>query len=232
MKPFPFLVVLAFGAIIGCSAQPTIVPLAKIETPMVLKISTDVPTTSAPTVASAPKSPSPSLTAPSTPSRLTPPATTIPSPGLTQTPPAATGVPATQTQASALPSGTTKTYSNAKLGITLDYPGDWSVTESANGAKFTSPRGETIDLGLVDTHNQLPEDFLIETQLPNMRCLNSTNLHGVTIRNCLDTVSFSYTAHLILKLPNGVTRLVVIYMRAKSPNPVFDAMIASARITP
>lgn len=220
MKGFLFWVVLTIGVIAGCSTQPTMTPPSKSETPTASTRSTNIPTAIAPTV----PSPAPSLSVTSTPSR------TAPNPGIIQTP-TPTSALSPQAQATARPGVTTKTYTNPKPGIALDYPSDWTVSESGTGTRFTSPQGTTIDLTWVETQNQSPVDFLVETQLPNTRCLNSTNPHGIAVRNCLDTIAFSYNANLILKLPNNTTRLVSLTMRSKSPNPVFDSMIASARIT-
>ena len=229
MKISPWLAALAFSIIIGCSAQPLVAPAPGTAT-RVLQMPEATPT-----VVALVASPAPTTIASGLPTRSTlsstSPFATIGSSRVTQTPAIALSVPSQQTQATMLPVATTKTYTNTRLGIALDYPSDWTVSESADGAKFTSPQGATIDLALVDTQNQSPEYFLVEMQLPNTRCLNSANPHGVTVRNCLDTVSFSYNANLILKLSNNTTRLVSLTMRGKSPNPVFDAMIASVRIT-
>jgi hypothetical protein len=118
------------------------------------------------------------------------------------------------------------------LQVALDYPPDWSVREQAAGVTFTSPQGVEILLAPVDTGGIAPQDYLDETLLPNMRCTSDTNAHGVAVRICLDTISFSYTASLTLKASGGAGRLLSLSTRARANPQVFNTMTASARPAP
>jgi hypothetical protein len=118
------------------------------------------------------------------------------------------------------------------LQVALDYPPDWSVREQAAGVSFTSPQGAEILLTPVETGGLSPEDYLTETQLPNTRCTSDTNAHGVAGRVCFDTISFSYTAFLILKPAGDAERLLSLSTRSRESLQVFNTMIASARPAP
>jgi hypothetical protein len=147
--------------------------------------------------------------------------------------------PALPTQASPIatppatpkPSGW-KTYVNTQWQATLDYPPDWLVREQAAGVAFTSPQGAEILLALVETGGLSPEDYLTEAQLPNTRCAPDTNAHAVAGRVCFDTISFSYTAYLILQPANGAGRLLSLSIHSRESQPVFNTMIASVRLAP
>jgi hypothetical protein len=125
-----------------------------------------------------------------------------------------------------------KTYVNSQWQVALDYPPDWIVREQAAGVAFTSPQGAEILLALVETGGLSPEDYMTETQLPNTRCAPDTNAHGVAGRVCFDTISFSYTAYLILQPANGAGRLLSLSTHSRESQPVFNTMIASVRLAP
>lgn len=129
-------------------------------------------------------------------------------------------------------SGEGKTYINSQWQIALDYPPDWSVLEQAARVTFTSPQGIEILLAAVETGGLAPQDYLDETLLPNTRCTSGTNAHGVAVRNCFDTISFSYTAFLTLKPASGTERLLSLSTRARANLQVFNTMTASARPAP
>jgi hypothetical protein len=128
-----------------------------------------------------------------------------------------------------------KTYTSTNLQVAVDYPPDWSVREAATGATFTSPQGLQIQLAQINTGKLSPEDYVInnEQDLPNTRCTSSTNAYGVKARVCLDTIAFSYAASLIVKSPDGTTRLLSLAMGGKARDPqVLNAMAASVRPSP
>jgi hypothetical protein len=125
-----------------------------------------------------------------------------------------------------------KTFASASLGISLDYPADWSVAEQATGAIFTAPHGATIVLAQMDTGELSVEDFLSQNALPNMHCSSSVNTHGVTARVCFDTLAFTYTADLLLNSLGSSSQLISLSTNGRSERPVFDAMIASVRPAP
>ena len=122
-----------------------------------------------------------------------------------------------------------KAFVSKSLQVVLDYPSDWSVTESPTGAVFTAPDGATVLLGAIDTGVLSPEEFQLENQLPNTRCASSMNRHGLTVRFCFDTVSFAYAADFVIRPPRGTPRLLALAMGKRGDLQVFRAMIESLR---
>lgn len=123
-----------------------------------------------------------------------------------------------------------KAFVSRSLQVALDYPSDWSATESPPGAMFTSPKGVTIRLGVVDTGVLSPEEFQRESQLPHARCASRTNRHGITVRNCFDTVSFVQSAEFIVSPGRGAPRLLSLVMRGRGDLEVFNGMTESLRL--
>lgn len=50
-----------------------------------------------------------------------------------------------------MPSEGWQSFTSTSLGVTMDYPSDWSVIEQTDGVTFTSPRGKTIQLQVITT---------------------------------------------------------------------------------
>ena len=173
----------------------------------------------------------PNPTQPAHPTKPTvrPPLEPSPSPAPTSLP-EKTGLLPSPTQPAlvtpALPSTGWSTYTNKDMGLALDYPPDWSVEESAGRASFTSPEGRRIDLAVVDTGSLTPEEFLAKEQLPNTRCSTRINPYEVTIKSCLDTISFSTTAYF--SLPSSA-QLLSLNLIGRGNFDVFNAMLDSVR---
>ena len=122
-----------------------------------------------------------------------------------------------------------KTFRSTKLHVALDYPPDWAVKEYETGASFTPAQGAGIQLDLIGTGDLSAEDFLNENQIPHARCSSSTNTYGVTVRNCLDTLSGSRIAYFILKPPQGAARLLSLTILRRGNLKVFQTMVDSVR---
>jgi len=129
-------------------------------------------------------------------------------------------------------SGATRRYANAKLGLALDYPRDWSVTENSDGATFKSPQGAIIQLESIDPNLIPGSDLSNEMRLPNTSCRSTTNPHGLDLQTCLDTISFTYTASIYLQSSNGTRGLAILITRARGTPDVFNAMLASVQRIP
>ncbi len=158
------------------------------------------------------------------------PTPSVPAPDVRAAPLIASPAPTTA-PASAPPAGW-QTFVSASLRVALDYPADWSVSEQATGAFFTSSHGASIVLAQMDTGELSVEDFLSQNALPNTRCSSSVNTHSVTARVCFDTIAFTYTADLLINSLDGSPQLISLSMQGRGERPVFDAMIASARLAP
>lgn len=126
--------------------------------------------------------------------------------------------------------GVTKTYTNAKLQIALDYPSDWTVRETANGASFTSPQGAVIDLA--NANNPALRKFEPDLEFSTPQCRNITNVNKLPVQVCLHMLAFGSSANITLTLAGNQTRIVTLSTRADNVNPVLDAMIASIRLAP
>jgi hypothetical protein len=204
--------------LIVSACAPTVPPVVPTGTPMIML--TVAPRGEAPT-------PLPNETPPPTASSNS--SSSLPAASLAASP---TSGPLKATPSPAVPKpGEGKTYVNSQWQVAVDYPPEWSVRDQVAGVVFTSPQGAQILLAAVDTGGLTPQDYLDETLLPNTRCTSGTNAHGVAVRACFDTISFSYTTFLILK-PSGAGRLLSLSTGARASLEVFNTMTASARPAP
>ncbi len=119
-----------------------------------------------------------------------------------------------------------QTFTSSTLGVTLDYPPDWSVAEEAEGVTFTSPTGGMIQLK-ADTANTRNN----ELKVGNRRCTSRTNQHDLTAEVCVETISFLYTANFNLPKADGSTQRVTLLTQARTVGEIFDAMFNSVRAT-
>ncbi|HSB01089.1 MAG TPA: hypothetical protein VLE49_10595 [Anaerolineales bacterium] len=118
--------------------------------------------------------------------------------------------------------GNWQTFSSAALGVTVNYPADWSVAEETDGATFTSPNGTTIQLkqGTANPNNN-------EFKIGNQYCTSRTNEHGQTANICVDNASFTYTANFTLQKAGGATQVVTLTTKTRTAGDVFEAMFNS-----
>ena len=118
-----------------------------------------------------------------------------------------------------------QTFTNNALGVAVDYPVDWSVTEERDGAIFTSPQGTTIAMHAA---NAAPDNN--ETRMGNQRCTSRTNPYGLTADICVGNSSFLYTATFTFQLGNGSTRWLTLLTRTRTTGDVFEGMFNSLRL--
>ena len=112
------------------------------------------------------------------------------------------------------------------LGVALDYPRGWTVSQEPLGATFRSPEGTLIRLARMESDP--PGEDLAEP-LPNVRCSLSTNAHGIALRVCVDTIARSDSGQFTVTAPDGTARRLVL----TGPHisfAVFSAMVASVRL--
>ena len=121
-----------------------------------------------------------------------------------------------------LSTGNWQTFTSATLGVTINYPSDWSVAEEADGATFTSPNGATIQLKQ-STASQSGNEF----KIGNQYCTSRTNEHNQTADICVDNASFTYTANFTLAKTDGSIQKVMLMTKTRSVGDVFEAMFNS-----
>ncbi len=127
------------------------------------------------------------------------------------------------------------TFVSRSLGVALDHPSDWTVSEQASEAIFRSPQGVVIRLAQIASASSsaavaASDDASLEG-LPNTRCSSLTNTHGVEFRTCLDTISRSYTSEFVLG-SEGSARRLSLSMARRLDLQVFNALVASVRPAP
>jgi hypothetical protein len=127
------------------------------------------------------------------------------------------------------------TFVSRSLGVALDHPSDWTVSEQASVATFRSPQGITIRLAEIANASspaaEAARDDASLERLPNTRCSSLSNAHGVEFRTCLDTISRSYTSEFVLG-SEGSARRLSLSMARRLDMQVFNALIASVRPAP
>lgn len=119
-----------------------------------------------------------------------------------------------------------QTFTSSALGVSLEYPSDWSAVEEADGVTFTSPRGTTIQMK-ADTSNVNNDEF----RTPNRYCTSRTNKHGLTAEVCADRTSSIYTAKFSLQKADGSTKWLTLSTKNRATGEVFEAMFNSVRLT-
>jgi hypothetical protein len=119
-----------------------------------------------------------------------------------------------------------KTFSSASLGVAIDYPADWSVTEQSNEATFTSSQGAAVKLQATNTNG--PND---EFRIGNQYCTSRTNKYNQTAEVCADNSSFTYSATFMLSSTGNSPHDVMLITKDRSAGKIYEAMIDSLRPT-
>lgn len=121
-----------------------------------------------------------------------------------------------------LSTGNWQTFTSAALGVTVNYPPDWSVAESTDGATFTSPNGATIQLitGAANTNSK-------EFRIGNQYCTSRINEHGQAADICVDNASFTYTADFDIQKADSAAQRVVLMTKIRTVGNIFEAMFNS-----
>jgi hypothetical protein len=119
-----------------------------------------------------------------------------------------------------------QTFTSSALGVSLEYPSDWSAMEEADGVLFTSPSGTTIQMkaDLSSAKNN-------ELKIGNQYCTSRTNAHQLTAEICADTISLNYMAKFSLPKADGSTRWLTLSTKTRATGEVFEAMFNSVQLT-
>ena len=118
-----------------------------------------------------------------------------------------------------------QTFTSSALGVSLEYPSDWSAAEEADRVLFTSPAGATIQMK-ADT-SSINND---ELKIGNHYCTSRTNEQNLTAEVCANTTSFLYTAKFTLQKANDSTEWLTLSTKARAAGEVFERMFNSVRL--
>ena len=109
-----------------------------------------------------------------------------------------------------------RTFTSAGLQVALDYPADWSVTEQAGGAVFTSPQGLKILLQADQSTASSPP--------AGQSCSTLINSHGQTGQICLEAAASRYSATFEISGTEKLTLSVVSHDKPGVFFQMFDTL--------
>jgi len=110
-----------------------------------------------------------------------------------------------------------RTFTSTHLGISVDYPPDWSATEQPAGVSFTSPQGLTVLLQVLSAGGGGDGN-----PAGNAQCTLLVNTYGLTVNACGDTASDHYFAGFHIQRADGSTA-------SREALDVYKAMLNSLR---
>lgn len=113
-----------------------------------------------------------------------------------------------------------QTFTSAGLGVTVDYPPDWSVAEQADGATFTSPQGMAIQLQVVNAGTGDAD-----SSTANQECTPLINAYGLSLETCGDSASHHYSAQFHLIRADGSTEQLRLSTSTQETLDVYKAML-------
>lgn len=125
-----------------------------------------------------------------------------------------------------------QTFIWTALHLEIDYPPNWSVTILSGGLVFNSTQGQSIKIARIEQPGLSPDDFLTENDLPNTRCTSGKNDYGARVRTCLDTISRSITANMVINISNGDAAFLSLTANRLGDSQIIDAVVGSVRNVP
>ena len=113
-----------------------------------------------------------------------------------------------------------QTFTDHDLGISIDYPADWSLDQEAESVKFISPQGQIILLqtAKIDEQN-------------GQTCASLINSYGMTVDTCVNTATSTYSANFNLAAANLSTQWLTLSTANREALDVYKAMLNSVRLT-
>lgn len=109
------------------------------------------------------------------------------------------------------------TFTSPTMGVAVDYPAEWSVTEQGDAATFSSTKGLSIRLGPA------------RDQAGGSQCTTLINASSLAANVCVDTASGLYSATFSLKLADGSTKVLMLSTTDFAAVDVYKVMINSVR---
>jgi hypothetical protein len=220
-----FLIIFLTCILAGCSSistpQFSQIPTLSAEAPgggstIMTPPSQAIPTKASP-AQSSPAQPSPTQPAQAQPSASKTPASTEP-PG-SQPGAITVNPPKLPVEQATTPLAGWQTYTSPAMGVTLDYPTDWSLVEQNGSIIFTSPQGAEIVLQEVNT-SEVPDNN-------NQQCTIIINAYGLSINTCYDATNGVYSAYMQPK--TGSAQQIMIKTTSVAALPVYTQMLSSLR---
>ena len=120
-------------------------------------------------------------------------------------------------------------FVSAEWHLAVDYPADWSINEDSDAVWFQSGKGEGIRLSRFTSDT--PSEPARNRREREMRCSETTNVHGVKANVCVESVSGAYRADFLVKAGKSGEWHLLLETHTRGPE-AFQAMVASLRPHP
>jgi len=114
-----------------------------------------------------------------------------------------------------------QTYTSPALGVTVDFPADWTAAEGTSGVQFSSPQGATISLAGANAAQDDSASF---------QCTTLLMASGLTADACGDAASNRYHASFHWTAADGSARMAVLSTQDAAALEVYRSMLASLRL--
>ena len=114
-----------------------------------------------------------------------------------------------------------QTFTDPDLGIAVDHPADWSVSQHGGGTTFTSPQSSQILLDSMEAVN--------ENSKASQTCATLVNSYGLSLTTCFDTASNLYSAETQIKIDSGSLKSVTLSTTDSKVLDVYRDMLNSLR---
>ena len=114
-----------------------------------------------------------------------------------------------------------QTFSDLDVGIAVDHPADWSVSQHGGETTFTSPQGSQILLDSIEAGN--------ENSTASQPCATLVNSYGLSLTTCFDTASNLYSAETQIKTAGGSLKSVTLSTTDSRVLDVYKDMLNSLR---
>jgi hypothetical protein len=119
-----------------------------------------------------------------------------------------------------------QTFTSSNFRIAVDYPSDWSVTEQADGATFTSPQGARILLQSTQVNSDADGN-----NNSSQQCVTIITSYGLSVNTCFDPTSDIYSAEFKIRSAGDSIQLVTLSTKDKQALDVYKGMLNTLRQT-
>jgi hypothetical protein len=115
-----------------------------------------------------------------------------------------------------------QTFTSPALGVAVDYPGDWSASENADGIAFTSPQGLTVRMQANGADGS-------QMNSKGGDCSTLINSYSETVEVCVDSSLDIYSASINLPSAEGDAREVILSTTGRTALDIYKGMLDSLR---
>ncbi len=119
-----------------------------------------------------------------------------------------------------------QTFTSSQIGVAVDFPSDWSVTEQTDGATFASPQGAQILL----TSNPGSGDTNGGNQ-SGQQCTTLVNSYNVHVDACFDPAWQLYSAEFKTKSSGGPAQYATLSTKDDQALDVYKEMLNTLHLT-